>query len=272
MVSMISYAIYGIGAFIAYKAISIVLSKRSELANKGQDTGVKSLAMESLNHFAKARERDETNTQDLSGAAFGGQPQFFNEADCSKGRFLGWVRTDMDRADSRKIENGLYRAPVTQDVKYFWFFPGTKEVTTPCVFRPGIDSIHYTAGEKTGVPVEGMIVLKRSLDGQSIATGTTERYRSLLLDEKHKNGILQDMLIGLRDKERLAGLEDSSKESSEEMEKRLRRTKKIHDAASGRGGNDFMGGNPYGQEMYGPEPEPGPLGGEGSNTLWNFEQ
>ena len=261
------------GAYVAWKAFNIFQDKKFELSEKGKDTSITNVAKQSIVEAASVQERFPRKHEDLSGKAFGGQPMFFNEADCSRGRFLGWIRTDMDRADRRKVENGFYRARITQDVKYFWFFPGSKEILTPCVFRPGIDAITYGPGEMDGVPPEGMIILKRSLCGQKLAVSVTERYRALLMDEKHKNNILSDMLIAVKDKERLQGLDDSSKEATDEVEKRLKRTKKLHDAAAGRGGGEFPGGNPYGQEMYGGEGlDDVGAGGPGGDTLWKFEQ
>jgi hypothetical protein len=264
-------------AYISLKVFQIWRSKKSELKTANKDVSFSNVSKETFKSASNPTPKENNNTMDLSASAFGGRPLFFNEADCSRGRFLGWARTDIDRADKRKVENGLYRARITQDVKYFWFFPGVKEVMTPCVFRPNIDAVSYNPGQMEGVPPEGMIVFKRSFDGQRLAIGTGERYRSLLLDEQHKNSILLDMLINIKDKERLMGLEDSSKESTDEMERRLKRTKKLHDAAQGRGMNDGLGfggnPNPYAGEMYGNEPDDlGAPGGGGSDTLWKFEQ
>jgi hypothetical protein len=258
-----------IGAIIAgyylIKVIRAIIQKRRE-----KDVTIAKAAAEVAKESAEAEPRvDKKAAETWSPKSLGGQPLYYNEVDHTSGRFLGLFRTDADMADERIIHNDFYRIRYLYDVTYFWWFKASKEATTPCVFRPAIDVISKQPGEEAGVPAEGLVIIRRSMDGQRIVTGVGERYKHLLLQERSFSKMLADMLIGMEDKQRLAFMDPGSKEYVEHMTQMLQRTKKIHDAASGRSGGDGFGlGAPYAQEMYGAEDTtPSPGGEEG---LWKL--
>jgi len=273
MVSTIMIGVVVVAGYFAWKGYQRFIDARRSLIEQGKTAGIINVLVAAWDDFFVPIDRYPKDISDEPAKSLGGQPFFYNEVDHSRGRFLGWIRTDEDRADERKIDNGFYRARVTRDVRFFWFFVGHKEETTPCVFRPGIDAITKGPGEEEGVPPEGIVVFKRSMDGMKLAISNSERYRSLLLDEKHKTSIMADMIVAMKDKERLTGLGESSKEFSEEMENILRRSRKVHDAAAGRAGSDGMGvgTNPYGADMYGNEDSSPTTGSPGTDNLWKFE-
>lgn len=212
---------------------------------------------------------DKKASEEWSPKSLGGQPLYYNDVDHSYGRFVGLVRTETDRADPRIIHNNCFRVRYLKDVKYFWGIKASKEYTTPCVFRPGIDIHNKSPGEEDGVPSEGLVIIKRSMDGQRLARGEGERYRSLLLQEKGYNRMLSDMLLTVQQKNKLAHMDPTSKEYVDAMVQMLQRTKKIQDAAGGRsGGNDFGLANPYSQEMYGAEDNTPSAGGD--EGLWRL--
>lgn len=269
MVTFIQIGIIGGGAYIAYKIYNAVMESRKKLKGEGKSASVTELAKETGRHAISVEQRYPKDIQELNSKALGGQPEFYNEADHSRGRFLGWTRTTEDRSDMRVIEGDFYRARILKDVKYLGFFKASKEEITPCVFRPHIDAVFKAPGEEPGVPPEGIVVFKRSLDGIKLAFGHDERYRLLLIDERHKRSIMADMLHNMREKERLLGAEDASKDLSEEIENKLKRSKKMHDAASGRSAERDITA-PYTNEMYGDEDSLG-AGQTGSEGLWKFE-
>lgn len=255
-----------LGLYVAYRFYQAYASTRVKQRSTGKKVAAKDTFLATIKDFFASTDR---YPKDIRDKGAGGPPQFYNEADHTRGRFAGWVRTPEDKSDVRKVQNGFYRASLNIDVKYFWFFPGHKRVLTPCVFRPGIDSNTIGPGEEEGIPPEGLVIFKRSLDGLKLAPSSADRYRNLMLDEKHKNGVLADMIINMKDKERLAGLGDASKEATDEMETKMKRTRKVHDVAAGRGEPNPMT-SPYSQEMYGQEGLEG--GGPATpESVWKFE-
>lgn len=267
MSNVIIVGIAFIVGLIIFSLAKKVLSKKKENKSKGEDTGNVGAVKGAVNDFFVPVDRYPKDVKDLPAKSLGGQPQFYNEVDHSRGRFIAWIRTKEDLADERVILNNFYRARVRLDVKYFWFIPAHKDELTPCVFRPNIDAVFKGPGEEVGVPTEGIVILKRSLDGTRLATGQGERFRQLLLDEKHKNTILADMMVTVRDKERIMGLADTSKEAADEIENQLKRTRKVHDAAMGRKDSSDIS-SPYGSEMYGDEDI---TAGTGSQDIWQFQ-
>lgn len=201
--------------------------------------------------------------------SLGGQPLFYNEVDHSIGRFLSTFRTESDMADQRIIHNNCYRVRYLKDVKYLGLFKASREEVTPCVFRPGIDLVFKSPGEEPGIPSEGIVVLKRSMDGQRLGHGDNVRLRSMIQIERSQNKMLADMLIMIQDKKRLAHMDPTSKEYTEDMINMLKRTKQIHDAASGRRDEGSGFSNPYAQEMYGAE-DTTPQSGAGEDGLWKL--
>ena len=263
------WILVGVAAVVAiYLVFNKVRSKKSDLESKNKPAGPMNAINASMAEFFVPIDKYPKDIAGISPKTLGGQPLFYNEVDHTKGRFLGWVRNDADKADVRKMQNGFYRARIHMDVMRFWFIRSHKEILTPCVFRPGIDAITKGPGEEEGVPPEGLVIFKRSLAGTELANSTSERYRNQLLDEKFKNGVMADMLITVRDKERYQGLGDASKELTDEMENNLKRTKKVHDAIQNRP-SGLGYGAPYGSEMYGAENPDLGLGNE--SNLWKFE-
>lgn len=261
--------IIGVVVVVAgYFLFNRVRSKKSELRDKDKNASTWKAIHASMADFFLPIDKYPKDIAGQSPKSLGGQPLFYNEVDHSKGRFLGWVLNDADKSDTRKIQNGFYRARLHMDVTRFWFIKSHKEVLTPCVFRPGIDAITKGPGEEEGIPPEGLVIFKRSLDGTKLSASCSDRYRNQLLDEKHKGGVLADMMISLRDKERYQGLGDSTKELTDEMENNLKRTKKVHDAVLNRPSTGF--GAPYGNEIYGTE-SPDNLGLGADSGLWKFE-
>lgn len=258
-----------VGGYIIFSVSKKILDAKNKNKLEGKDDSLKKSFGDALSEFFVPIERYPKGIRGLSDKSLGGQPEFYNEVDHSRGRFLGWERTPYDLGDPRKTENGFMRARISRDVTYFWFIKGHKTELTPCVFRPGIDAITRGPGEEDGVPPEGIVIFKRSLDGMRLASGHSERYRSLLLDEKHKNSILADMILNMKSKERIAGAEDTSREATEEIENKLKRTKKMHDVAGGRSGAGDMMGNHYGPDMYGPENIDG--NAPSGDGLWKFD-
>jgi hypothetical protein len=205
----------------------------------------------------------------MSPKSMGGIPMFYNEVDHTKGRFLGWMRYPEDYADERIVLNGFYRARINVDVRYLWLFPGAKEEVTPCRFRPGIDSVFKAPGEEQGIPPEGLMILKRSIDGRRLGPDSLNRYRNRLLDELHRNAMLSDTISAVRDKERLLAHGDMTREAQEDMMIKLKRNRKTQDAAMGKSDRQQGFGMPYGQEMYGNEEGAGVL--PGADQTWKFE-
>lgn len=250
----------------------IVLDMRKtqkKLSEKNQDAGMLDAIKANMKGFFVAQDRYPKDIKELSGKSLGGQPYYYNEVDHTRGRFLGWIRNKEDLADERVILNNYYRARILIDVKIFWIIPASHEEVTSCRFRPGIDSITKGPGEEIGIPPEGMIIFKRSIDGTRLTQGAGERWRSQLLEEKHTKSILVDIITNLRDKERFANYGDTSKEYTDQMENKLKRTKKLHDVSAGRNSGLEGYGTPYGQEMYGEENQG--IGAGGSENLWNFQ-
>lgn len=267
MPSPVMWGIIAVGGYFAFSFYKKLKAKKDEDGGVGYVDAFKEILKGSATPIERNPDISET------GMGFSnGQPLFYNEIDHSKGRFLGWIRNDMDQADDRKILHNFYRAKIAKDVKYFWFFPGHKIETTPCVFRPGIDAIQKQPGEEPGVPPEGMLIFKRSMDGKRVSQDNDARWRSMLHDQKHLNTVMQDMILNLRDKERLQGSSEIADEVISAIENKLKRSKRAHDAASGRSSSGDMsplGGSPYGREMY--SPDAGLEGGGGSDSMWNFE-
>lgn len=255
-------------AYILYKLITGTLAKKKE-----KNVGIGEAAKEYVKDASEPTPRvDSKAAETYPAKSLGGQPQFYNEVDHNYGRFLGMFRTATDMADDRVIHNNCYRIRYLKDVTYFWWFKSSKEEITPCVFRPGIDVISKHVGEETGVPSEGLVIIKRSMDGQRLQRGEQERYRMMLLHEKNYSKMLADMLLSLQDRQRLAHMDPGSKEYVDTMVEMLQRTKKIQDAAGGRSsGGDNMFNNPYSQEMYGAEDTtPSNTGSEGGDGLWRL--
>lgn len=250
------------GGIIAY-----ILGKRYLDKRKEGHQGAKAVT-ETIKSFSETEVRYPTSHETTTPKTLGGKPHLYNEADHTRGRFLAFIRTPTDKEDERVLKGGFYRIRYLKDVKKFWFYKTSQEETTPCVFRPGIDTLMKNPGEEPGVPPEGLIVVKRSMDGHRVATTGADRYRIQLLNERAKNSILADSMLNLLDKDRLANLPLSGEELSSELEKLLKRTKKVHDAASGRSNSDHNFGSPYGNELFGNEPPSTPSTNEG---LWNFE-
>jgi hypothetical protein len=253
------------GAFIAVKLATRFLPAFNKQRKEGASTGT--AAKNTFKSFIEPEPIIPVSSQ-LPQKSIGGLPYFYNEVDHTKGRFLGWVKYDEDKADIRKWK--FYRARVNIDVRYLWVFKGAKEVVTPCVFRPGIDCIFKAPGEEEGIPPEGLMVFRRSMDGRRLGGDAVNRYRNILLDTQHKNSVLSDTLYALRDKERLMGSGDMMKETTDDLEIKMKRIRKMHDSAVGkndRGMNQFA--NPYGQEMYGEEQQG--MNPAGADSTWKFE-
>ena len=242
---------------------------QKKLIAKNQDAGMLDAVKANMKRFFVAQERYPKDIKELSAKSLGGQPYFYNEVDHTKGRFLGLYRTKEDLADERVILNNYYRARILIDVRIFWFIPASHEESTPCRFRENIDIITKLPGEEVGVPPEGLVIFKRSMDGTRLTQGAGERWRSQLLEEKYTKSILVDTITNLRDKERFTAYGDTSKEYTDQMENKLKRTKKLHDVSAGKNSGLEGYGTPYGQEMYGEE-NPG-LAAGGSENLWNFQ-
>lgn len=214
------------------------------------------------------KQRFPHKVTDMDAKAFG-YPYFYNEVDHTKGRFVHWFRKKIDEADERKV--GLYRAKIMTDHIFLWFFKTSRELVTPCVFRPGIDAIQKLPGEEPGVPPEGMVIFKRSMDGKRVSEEASyNRWRARVLLERHQKKMLDDMVTTLLSKDHLEASSLVNKETTDQIENILKRLNKIRSAA-GSGGAGEMGlgggfGQPYGDEIYGTE-EQTPAGG----SVWNLE-
>ena len=113
-------------------------------------------------------DRYPTEVHELSSDEhFGRHPEFFNQADFSKGRFIRWEPpTHADKADDAK--RNLRRMRLSQDTTVFWFFKSSKEMVTPCVFDPELDVEFIPPGTKAGVPLcVKILILKRPISGSS---------------------------------------------------------------------------------------------------------
>jgi len=257
-----------IGSFIIYGIIRGIITKRN-----AEDLTYSEATKEHFKDMTKPEHRIDKHAGKIAPAkTLGGQPMYYNEVDHTIGRFVSMYRTESDMADARVIHNNCYRIRYLKDVTYFWFIKASKEEITPCVFRPGIDVISKAPGEAAGVPAEGIVIIKRSMDGQLLATGDGERYRSLLLMEKSWNAMLADKILFMSDHQRRAHMDPTSKEYTDDMVAMVKRNKTIVDAAGGQRQDNFGLGNPYAQEMYGNEdsiPQPGGDGGQ-DNGLWRL--
>jgi len=213
------------------------------------------------------KQRQAGKVTEMDSNAFG-FPYFYNEIDHTRGRFVHWFRKKIDEADERK--EGLYRAKVLSDATFLWFFKISRELITPCVFRPGIDAIQLLPGEQPGVPPEGMVIFKRSMDGKFVSpTASYNRWRAMYLTEKHEKNMLDDMLSTLLSKDKLEASALTSKESTDKMIQLLKRLRKIQSAAGsggGSGGDYDRYGNQYSDEVYGGE-EDTPQ----NEGVWNLE-
>jgi hypothetical protein len=266
MVNYVLIAAVAIGSYLLYKTIRGILAKRKE-----KNTGILDATKQHFKEQTTPSPRvDKKAAEENAPKSLGGTPQFYNEVDHTYGRFLGMFRTDADMGDSRVIHNNCFRIRYLQDVTYFYWFKGSKEVISPCVFRPGIDVISKQPGEEAGVPTEGLVVIKRSMDGQRLLRGDHERYRSMLLAEKSYSQMLADMLLSVQDRQRLAHMDPGSKDYVDTMVEMLQRTKKIQEAAGGRQRDDSFGlNNPYSSELYGAE-DTTPPPGTGDDSLWKL--
>jgi hypothetical protein len=242
---------------------------QKKLSAKNQDASMLDAVKANMKSFFVSQDRYPKDLSVLSDKSVGGQPYFYNEVDHTRGRFIRLYRTPEDLADERVLATNSYRARVLIDSKIFWFIPRSHPETTVCRFRKGIDIVTINPGEEVGVPPEGLVIFKRSMDGTRISQGAGERWRSQLLEEKYTKSILVDHITNLRDKERFTAYGDTSKEYTDQMENKLKRTKKLHDVSAGRNTGMEGYGSPYTQEMYGEE-SPG-LAAGGSENLWNFQ-
>ncbi len=257
-----------IGGFIAYKLYLNVTSTFKSLKSKEVPLTPSNITKELIKKGVTSTPRYSKSIQEYDVRHLGGQPQFFNLADHSRGRFLGFFRTENDKADPRIANNNFFRIKYLVDSTTLWFIKSSKTAQTPCVFRPGIDVILKAPGEEVGLPPDGLVMIHRSMDGTKLATGFGDRMRNKFLDEQHKANILKDMIAVMHDKERLAGLGDDNKTFTDEMEEKLKRTKRLHKAAIGSKESSDMMGNPYGSEMYGDEPSSSP---NQPDTSWKME-
>ena len=253
----------------AAKIFFDMIKTKKKLVEKDPAANMIDAIKANMKRFFVSQERYPKSIKELSGKSLGGQPYFYNEVDHTKGRFLGTYREPVDLADERVLATNSYRARVLIDARIFWFIPVSHEETTPCRFREGIDIITKMPGSEVGVPPEGLVIFKRSMDGTRLTQGGGERWRAALLEEKHTKSILVDIITNLRDKERFVSYGDTSKEYTDQMENKLKRTKKLHDVSAGKNSGLEGFGNPYAQEMYGEE-NPN-LGAGGSENLWNFQ-
>lgn len=259
-----------VAAYGVYKLVGITLRKRSELKEEGEPAGIVTSAQKGINEEIAPVERVESDAAtEYNAKGLGGQPLFYNEVDHSQGRFVSFFRKQEDYADERIVKNNFYRIRYLKDVTKFWFIRTSEEEETSCVFRPGIDTITKHCGEQPGIPAEGLVIIKRSMDGRNLGRGDSERYRLQLLQEKDWTKMQSDMLLQLQDRTRLQTLDPTSKEYVDLMEQLLKRTSKIHSAARSSGSSESSFGSPYANEIYGGEDTGGSPDG-GSEGLWKL--
>ena len=201
-------------------------------------------------------------------------PEFINLADYSKGRFIRWEPpTEADRADDAR--RGLRRMRYSQDTTIFWFFRTSRELVTPCVFDPELDVEFIPPGTKPGIPLEGLLILKRSLNGKHLAREAMSRAVMHARDMRQMNELQADAIQNLLSLERLRMSQIGSEHWSSEMEKMIKNNSRVMRELGGRGGPQpaFGGGmgysDPYGEEIYGTDG--GAYGAQGAEGAWRLE-
>jgi hypothetical protein len=264
------------GAFLAYQGYNFVkdfLAKKADYAAQNKPTNVLTVFKDTVTDNFVPEERFPSDLNELSGRSLGGQPTFYNLADHRKGRFLGWTRYDIDKASERVVHNNLYRLRIAVDVKFWWFIVGNKEIITPCVFRPNIDSKFIAPGSEEGVPPEGVLMLYRSITGTRLVKSNSERFKQQLLDSHHKIKIMSDMIANLNDKERIQGAREGSKLLVDEIESRIKQSKRMTGGGSSPSPDLYGGlGNPYGGENFGDENLPAAEPNPQNDQSWEFKE
>jgi hypothetical protein len=261
------------GAYYLYGFIKDFLAKKADYAAQNKSTNVGVVFKDTVADNFVPEERYPSNINDLGGRSLGGQPTFYNLADHRKGRFLGWTRYEIDKGNERVIHNNLYRARVAVDVKFWWFIVGNKEIITPCVFRPNIDSKFIAPGEEEGVPPEGVLMLYRSITGTRLVRTNSERFKQQLIDSKNQIKIMSDVIANLNDKERIMGAREASKGLVDEIESRIKQSKRMTGGGSSNSNMDPYAGvnNLYGSENFGGDDTPNvPEADNQGEKSWEF--
>jgi len=266
-------------AFAAWQGYVLVKAKFSgdgrEAVSERIEASPEGAARPALNLFAtEGVERYPMNIADVpSDDISAGPPEFFNMADFSRGRFLGWEPPRAsDLADDAKRR--LRRMRIGMDTTKFWWFKTSVEKVTPCVFDPALDVEFISPGTYPGVPLEGIVLIKRSLDGKRLAREAISRALMETRDLQHLTEIQADVLYKHLSLERLKGVAVGSDRHTEEMEKIAENHHRIMRKIGGTQrppgfGEGMPFANPFGEETFGADSAM--QGGGGMEGAWRLE-
>lgn len=171
-----------------------------------------------------------------------GYCDLYDEVDHTRGKFHYFYKTDSDQHDPRKKE--FYRIKYSVDAKLFGVFPSWKTYTTRCAFRPGIDTAFVAPGQEPGISEDGLIVIKRSLDGTRLSSQSNNMLRHKVLDLEHQMEVMANFNLMLRDKERFSSYKPTGQEFLDELKNGMENLRKLDKKEV------TPGFNPYANDLY----------------------
>ena len=188
---------------------------------------------------------------------------FYNEVDHTRGKFHYYYKTESDKHDPRKAE--YFRIRYSVDAKMWGFLPAWKTYNTRCVFRPGVDTDFISPGQECGISEDGLVVIKKSMDGMRLSSSTNNVTRHKLFDAEHQLEVMANFHMLTRDKERFTSYKPTSEEFMDELEGGIKNLRKLEKRES------TPGGDPYARAIYDtPGLETGEVTPGGGDGGWNM--